>query len=47
LASFAFDKSGRYILHSPFANIDTFELLKLSETIPFPTGIELEINDDD
>lgn len=47
LASFAFDKSGRYILHSPFANIDSFAQLKASENIPFPTGIELEINTDE
>ena len=38
LASFTFDKSGRYIAHSPFANIDTIENLEASEEIPFPTG---------
>lgn len=45
LASFTFDKSGRYIMHSPFANIDTIENLEASEEIPFPTGKQLEISD--
>ena len=44
LASFTFDKSGRYIMHSPFANIDTIENLEASEEIPFPTGEHLEID---
>ena len=38
LASFTFDKSGRYIAHSPFANIDDIENLEASIEIPFPTG---------
>ena len=38
LASFTFDKSGRYVIHSPFANIDTIENLEACENIPFPTG---------
>lgn len=46
LASYAFDKSGRYIIHSPLANISSYELLKASENLPFPTGKDLEINDD-
>ena len=46
LASFTFDKSGRYITHSPFANIDTIENLEASEEIPFPTGKQLEISDE-
>ena len=41
LASFTFDKSGRYIMHSPFAKIDTIENLEASEEIPFPTGKQL------
>jgi len=45
LASFTLDKSGRYIAHSPFANIDTIENLEASEEIPFPTGIQLEVSD--
>lgn len=44
LASYAFDKSGRYIIHSPLANIDSFELLKASQKLPFPTGKLLEID---
>lgn len=38
LASFTFDKSGRYITHSPFANINSIENLEASIEIPFPTG---------
>ena len=41
LASFTLDKSGRYIIHSPFANIDTIENLEASEKIPFPTGKQM------
>ena len=41
LASFTFDKSGRYVMHSPFANINTIENLEASEEIPFPTGKRL------
>ena len=44
LASFSFDKSGRYILHSPYGNTETLENLEASMTIPFPTGKVLEIN---
>lgn len=44
LASYSFDKSGRYVLHSPYANTETIENLQASEKIPFPTGIQLEIN---
>lgn len=44
LASFSFDKSGRYILHSPYGNTETLENLEASMTIPFPTGKILEIN---
>ena len=38
LAAYAFDNSGRYLLHSPFANINTYENLEASEELPFPTG---------
>lgn len=41
LASFTLDKSGRYVMHSPFANIDTIENLEASEKIPFPTGKQM------
>ena len=41
LASFTFDKSGRYVMHSPYANIDTIENLEASEEIPFPIGKRL------
>ena len=44
LAAYAFDKNGRYIMWSPYANIDNEQLLKASETIPFPTGKELKMN---
>lgn len=44
LASFAFDQSGQYIMHSPFANIENSELLEASENLPFPTGSVLEVN---
>jgi hypothetical protein len=30
LASYAFDHSGRYIIHSPLANIESLETLKAS-----------------
>jgi hypothetical protein len=30
LASYAFDRSGRYIIHSPLANIENIGLLKAS-----------------
>lgn len=43
LASFAFDRSGRYIIHSPLANIESLETLKASQNIPFPTGETLEV----
>lgn len=43
LASYAFDYSGRYILHSPFANIETTATLEASENLPFPTGEVLQI----
>ena len=43
LASYAFDRSGRYIMHSPLANIESLEALKASQDIPFPTGETLEI----
>lgn len=46
LASYTFDKSGRYVIHSPFANIETIENLEASEEIPFPTGKHLEISDE-
>lgn len=44
LAAYAFDEAGRYILHSPFASIDTTESLEASENLPFPTGKILEIS---
>lgn len=43
LASYAFNKSGRYIMHSPLANIESLETLKASQNIPFPTGETLEV----
>lgn len=43
LAAYAFDGSGRYILHSPFANINTQECLEASENLPFPTGETLQV----
>lgn len=45
LASYAFSKSGKYIMHSPYANIESYELLKASETLPFPTGEILQIGE--
>jgi len=45
LASYSFDHSGRYIMHSPFANVDTIENLEASESIPFPTGEKLEFGE--
>jgi hypothetical protein len=30
LAAYSFDRSGRYIIHSPLANIETLPLLKAS-----------------
>ena len=46
LAAYSFDKSGRYIIHSPLANIDSLALLKASQNIPFPTGEIMDINED-
>lgn len=45
LASYSFDRSGSYVMHSPFAVTDTLENLEASETIPFPTGKTLEIGE--
>ena len=45
LASFTFDKSGRYVMHSPYSNIDTIENLEASEEIPFPTGNKLKFGE--
>lgn len=45
LASYSFDRSGSYVMHSPFAVTDTLENLEASETIPFPTGKILEIGE--
>lgn len=44
IASFAFNDDGEYILHSPYGNIETPELLKASKKLPFPTGKTLGIN---
>ena len=43
LASFAFSRNGKYVIHSPHANISSSVLLKASENIPFPTGKTLPI----
>lgn len=44
LASYSFDSGGKYILHTPYGNIETQENLEASMEIPFPTGEVLEIN---
>jgi hypothetical protein len=44
LASYSFDSGGKYILHTPYGNMDTIENLEASMEIPFPTGEKLEIN---
>lgn len=44
LAAYAFDKNGKYIMWSPYANIGSVSLLNASESLPFPTGKELELS---
>jgi hypothetical protein len=44
LASYSFDSGGKYILHTPYGNMETQENLEASMEIPFPTGEVLEIN---
>ena len=44
LASYSFDSGGKYILHTPYGNMETIENLEASMEIPFPTGEKLEIN---
>lgn len=46
LASYSFDSGGKYILHSPYGNMQNIENLEASMEIPFPTGEVLKVNPD-
>lgn len=41
-----FDKHGHYVMWSPYANLNSKELLAASQTIPFPSGVSTEITHD-
>lgn len=38
-------RNGRYVTWSPFMSLQSIEHLKASETLPFPTGLKLEVKD--
>lgn len=47
LLGYSFDKSGKYIGWSPYFNLHSESTLKESETLPFPTGKELQLVETD
>jgi len=44
LAMFSINKMGKYQKWSPYMNLDDIELLKESEKLPLPTGINTKID---
>ena len=38
-------RNGKYVIWSPFMNLMSYEHLKASETLPFPTGKRLEVKE--
>lgn len=47
LATFDIDENGILQLWSPYANIESEELRKASETLPTPTGEKVNIEETD
>ena len=42
LTNYSFDRNGKYQIWSPLANLSTYENLRASEQLPFPTGNVIE-----
>ena len=45
LQTFDIDKNGLYQGHSPYYSLENKEMRKLSESLPFPTGLEVKQNE--
>lgn len=43
MLGFSFDRTGKFVGWSPYFNLHSTDTLKASETLPFPTGKEVEI----
>lgn len=43
MLGYSFDRSGKYIGWSPYFNLSSSTMLKVSETLPFPSGKKMEI----